>query len=312
MIQQLIQPVAINNHTSSPFHQVTQTRFASAKDVFVSSAYRVHFGKLSKAQELLGEKILILTGNGGKKQFFGEALGMQGPVLNTNVQWAFLTGGEEIDTVMGAVEETGKTFVENATLKAQAGHDFYNAQNENVSVLGEDFGIVLTSPKVQEFYEETLKKVDPECPGIAGVYSKRWVTPKVYKYLTGEDLPKKPNDYHRNKAVVALLDNLDLKGEERNAEFSSAFVVITPSGKRYIAEGQEPVLIVEGEAADAALAISEKAGFGFGYIAHPITELGVLKNSSAALTPTENLQYNTRAKALASLKQKIEADLNSK
>lgn len=74
-------------------------------------------------------KILIATGNDGKKKEMLEVLGKV-----SHVEWLSLKDFPEVQDV----EENGKTFEENALLKAK-----HFAQKFNIPTLGEDSGLIL-------------------------------------------------------------------------------------------------------------------------------------------------------------------------
>ncbi len=100
---------------------------------------------------------------------------------------------------LGDVEETGKTFAENALLKAQAVASFLN-----LPALADDSGICVDA-----------------LGGAPGIYSAR------YAGEHGDD--KKNRDL--------LLENLKEK-TDRSAHFCSAIALCYPDGTHYIAEGK--------------------------------------------------------------------------
>lgn len=97
------------------------------------------------------------------------------------------------------VEETGKTFEENAMLKAKA---IYDASKE--AVIADDSGLMVDALN-----------------GAPGVYSARYA---------GENA----TDSDRIKKLLSELEN----EENRTAKFSSALVMILPDGRVFTASGE--------------------------------------------------------------------------
>ncbi|MBO5479996.1 MAG: XTP/dITP diphosphatase [Clostridia bacterium] len=109
------------------------------------------------------------------------------------------------------VEETGKTFAENALIKARAA-----AKALNSPVLADDSGLCVDA-----------------LDGAPGVYSAR------YSGAHGNDAA------NRAKLLQAL------QGEKnRNAHFSCAVALVYPNGKEYVAEGNTYGEILTDESGD--------------------------------------------------------------
>lgn len=109
------------------------------------------------------------------------------------------------------VEETGKTFAENALIKARAA-----AKALNSPVLADDSGLCVDA-----------------LDGAPGVYSAR------YSGAHGNDAA------NRAKLLQAL------QGEKnRNAHFSCAVALVYPNGKEYVAEGNTYGEILTNESGD--------------------------------------------------------------
>lgn len=135
-------------------------------------------------------KILLATQNQGKVRELQELL-----------------AGEEIEVISlrevpdwEEVEENGKTFAENAALKARVA-----AKRTGLISLADDSGL----------------EVDA-LDGAPGVYSARFA---------GE--PK--DDEKNNDKLLKLLENVP--EEKRSARFRCALVIATPSGEEYLTEG---------------------------------------------------------------------------
>lgn len=136
-------------------------------------------------------KIIIATKNKGKLEEFRRMLEPLG----------FEAVSAESCGIIGDVEETGKTFVENAALKAS-----YIAHESNEIAIGDDSGLCVDA-----------------LGGEPGIYTARYAG------------PQKDNDANIKK----LLENLkDVPDEERGAHFECAIVCAWPDGRIIKAIGQ--------------------------------------------------------------------------
>lgn len=137
-------------------------------------------------------KILAATNNLHKLEEISHILGK----LNIEVV-SLRQAGIDIE-----VDETGKTFVENALLKARE-----ISTHTNMAVLADDSGLEVFALN-----------------GEPGVYSAR------YSGTTGSDKDKKNNE--------KLLKNLEhVALENRGARFCCIIAVVFPDGKELVAEG---------------------------------------------------------------------------
>lgn len=151
--------------------------------------YTWKFSEKYKKDEKMTEKktIIVATGNANKLREIAEIF----------PDYHFISQKEA--GFLGDVEETGKTFAENALLKAQAVANFLN-----LPALADDSGICVDA-----------------LGGAPGIYSAR------YAGEHGDD--KKNRDL--------LLENLKEK-TDRSAHFCSAIALCYPDGTHYIAEGK--------------------------------------------------------------------------
>lgn len=136
-------------------------------------------------------KIIIATKNKGKLEEFRRMLEPLG----------FEAVSAESCGITDDVEETGKTFAENAALKAS-----HIAHESGEMAIGDDSGLCVDA-----------------LGGEPGIYTARYAG------------PKKDNDANIKK----LLDNLkDVPDEERGAHFECAIVCAWPDGRIIKAVGQ--------------------------------------------------------------------------
>ncbi len=106
-----------------------------------------------------------------------------------------------LDSDLPEVEETGKTFAENALLKARHGCKF-----TGFPTIADDSGLCVYA-----------------LGGAPGVYSARYAAEKC--------------DDEAN--MKKLLDNMSgLKGDERNAEFVSVIACVFPDGREFTVRGK--------------------------------------------------------------------------
>lgn len=137
------------------------------------------------------EKILIATKNKGKLDEFKRML----------LPLGYEAVSAESEGIDDDVEETGKTFTENAALKAAA-----VAERSGKMAIGDDSGLCVDA-----------------LGGEPGIYTARYAG------------PQKDNDANIKK----LLDNLkDVADEDRGAHFECAIVCAWPDGRIIKAVGQ--------------------------------------------------------------------------
>lgn len=137
------------------------------------------------------EKILVATRNIGKAQEFKALFEPRGYQIETLHDYADLP----------EIEETGKTFAENARLKAEK-----ISQLTNRIVIGDDSGLMV----------EALD-------GAPGIYSARY---------SGED----HNDRANNKKLLEELEGLE--PARRKAKFHTSLAVAGPGKETLIIEGE--------------------------------------------------------------------------
>ncbi|MCO5218311.1 MAG: RdgB/HAM1 family non-canonical purine NTP pyrophosphatase [Thermomicrobiales bacterium] len=111
---------------------------------------------------------------------------------------AIVVSGSELDIQMP--EETGTTFLENALLKARAGHE-----QTGLTVLADDSGLEVDALN-----------------GEPGVYSARYA---------GEDASDEANNHKVLRAMESIPDN------ERGAHFRCAIAIVTADGEELTFEG---------------------------------------------------------------------------
>jgi len=114
------------------------------------------------------------------------------------------------------IEENGKTFLDNALIKAKTIHDYLKSKNIEAVVMSDDSGLCVNSLN-----------------GEPGIYSAR------YSGIHGND------KLNRKK----LLDNLSNK-EDRNAYFLCVIVEYLIDGSYIYAEGKTAGVILEEEIGD--------------------------------------------------------------
>ncbi|NLT94088.1 MAG: XTP/dITP diphosphatase [Clostridia bacterium] len=145
-------------------------------------------------------KLIVATNNKGKLQEFAKLL------QPLNVKVYSLKDFPQI----GEIEENGRTFIENALIKAKTVH-----QITGMVSLADDSGLEV----------DYLK-------GLPGVYSARFA---------GEPKDDKAN----NGKLIAMLEGVPL--EKRTARFKCAIAIVDKDGKEYFAEGSCEGLILEEE-----------------------------------------------------------------
>lgn len=166
----------------------------------------------------------------------------------------------------GEVKETGKTFLENASLKARA-----VAKATGLPALADDSGLCVNALG--------------EAPGIYSArYSEMFAPAKWLAVHAGTPRDK------RNRAF--LLEQMkDI--EDRSAHFCCAIVLACPDGRELSAEGKTFGRI-----------LSEECGeFGFGY--DPLFFSDDLKRSFGEAGEREKNAVSHRGRALMALKEKL-------
>lgn len=134
--------------------------------------------------------IVIATKNAGKAREFRAIFEPKGLTVKTLADFPDLK----------QVAETGKTFTENATLKATA-----VAQETQLPVLADDSGLMVDALN-----------------GEPGIYSARYA-----------------GDHDDAKNNAKLLANLaDVPADQRGAAFHTSLVLIKPGGKKLVATGE--------------------------------------------------------------------------
>lgn len=141
-------------------------------------------------------ELFLATGNAGKVSEFRALLAQHLPeaelTLHTSRDWP---------QPLPQVEETGRTFAENARLKATA-----LAAATNLSTLADDSGLCVDA-----------------LGGAPGVYSARWAGPEA-------------TDTERNAKLLDVL--ADVPGEARTARFVCAVALALPDGTVWTAQGE--------------------------------------------------------------------------
>lgn len=160
--------------------------------------------------------ILVATTNPGKLREYGQ--------IFAGVSDAHIVSPNEAE-VWFEVAETGKTFAENALLKARAFYEALpsEARAQGWWVLGDDSGL----------------EVDA-MDGGPGVHSNRWAGPNT----TPES---------RNRALLERLAGVP--DEQRTARFQCVIALISPDGEEYLTEG----------AVEGRIAREPQGSGGFGY-----------------------------------------------
>lgn len=137
------------------------------------------------------KKIVFATGNKNKVREAGEILSALGFEVISQKE-----AGVEVD-----VEETGRTFAENALIKARA----VAGKCPDMVVIADDSGLVVDA-----------------LGGEPGIYSSRYM---------GEDTPYEV----KNREIIKRLS--DVEGEDRSARFVCAIAAVLPGGKELSALG---------------------------------------------------------------------------
>lgn len=154
-------------------------------------------------------ELFLATGNAGKVSEFRALLAQYLP----DMEFALRTPRDWPDPVP-EVEETGRTFAENACLKAVT-----LAQVTNLPALADDSGLCV----------EALG-------GAPGLYSARWAGPKA-------------TDADRNGKLLEALAGVPT--EVRMARFVCAVVLALPGGRIWTAEGEcAGIILQEGRGTD--------------------------------------------------------------
>ncbi len=203
-------------------------------------------------------KLIFATGNPGKMKEIREILAdLPARILSMK------EAGLEADIV-----EDGKTFEENAILKAKAvaqlaaGSRKLPGQEEPLVVLADDSGL-----EIDWLHKEP------------GIYSARYM---------GED-----TSYHiKNANLISRLEGVPpLK---RTARFVCALAAVLPDGEVCTARG-----VIEGQ-----IGYEEKGSNGFGY--DPIFYLPDRGKTTAELSPEEKNAISHRGEALRAIKKILE------
>ncbi len=203
-------------------------------------------------------KLIFATGNPGKMKEIREILAdLPARILSMK------EAGLEADIL-----EDGKTFEENAIIKARAvaqlaaHRQTLPGQKEDLVVLADDSGLEI----------DWLNK-EP------GIYSARYM---------GED-----TSYHiKNAHLIARLEGVPPK--ERTARFVCAIAAVLPDGEVCTARG-----VIEGQ-----IGYEEKGQNGFGY--DPIFYLPDRGMTTAELPPEEKNAISHRGEALRAIKKILE------
>jgi len=116
------------------------------------------------------------------------------------------------------IEENGKTFLENALIKAKTIHEYLKKNNMEASVIADDSGLCVNSLN-----------------GLPGIYSARF---------SGEH----GNDIENRKKLLKELENK----KDRSAYFNCCLVEIFSNGDYITAEGRTHGIILEKETGDTS------------------------------------------------------------
>jgi len=112
------------------------------------------------------------------------------------------------------IEETGKTFLENALIKAKTISEYLKAKDFNYGIIADDSGLCI-----------------PSLNGAPGIYSARYAGNHDFKA-------------NRDKLIA------DLKGKDHTGYFSSTIVLYYPDGTYIYKEGKTYGRIIEEERGD--------------------------------------------------------------
>lgn len=171
-------------------------------------------------------------------------------------------------------EENGKTFEENAMIKANAVAELVRAQSPSPSLLSSSEGVI-----TYVLSDDSGLVIDA-LDGAPGIYSARYL---------GRD-----TDY--NYKMHHILDLLkDVPDEKRTARFVAAVAVIFPDGTSDVVRGT-----MEGRIGHK---IAGSNGFGY----DPFFFLPEYGKTSAEISPEEKNQISHRGKALRAVIRKVEA-----
>ena len=209
-------------------------------------------------EERLMKKVIFATGNEGKMKEIREILG------DLDIELLSLKdAGIHADIV-----EDGKTFEENALIKARA-----ICKLAGEMVLADDSGLEI----------DYLNK-EP------GIYSARYM---------GED-----TSYHiKNKSLIDRLEGVP--DEKRTARFVCAIAAVFPDGTIYVYDNNSTELVVRGTV-EGIIGYEEKGENGFGY--DPIFYLPERGCTTAELPPEEKNSISHRGNALRLMKELLERE----
>lgn len=169
-------------------------------------------------------------------------------------------------SIVSDPEETGKTFLENATIKAQAAREVALEKGLcDYAVVADDSGLCVDALN-----------------GGPGVYSAR------YAEVNGQKCSYSDN----NKKLLLALENVD--DNLRNAHFETSTVFISPDGSVVEATG-----ICEGKIGHQEIGTN---GFGYDPIFFPNETPG---KTMAELSPEEKDAISHRGKAFRALREKL-------
>lgn len=144
-------------------------------------------------------EIILATANRGKVAELRDQLENLGLTVKT---LADFPGYQE-------PEETGKTFAENALIKAKAA-----AKATGLIAIADDSGLVVDA-----------------LAGVPGIYSSRY----------GEDYARLPEESRDQRNIRKLLDKMaDVPAKMRGAHFETIIAAVAPDGKFILGEGKWP------------------------------------------------------------------------
>lgn len=184
---------------------------------------------------------------------------------------------------LAGLEETGKTFIDNAILKVQ----FVQTQAQQAGchwVLGDDSG----------FSVEALAGMDG-LPLFPGVYSNRWLTPERRASLLGTEtiaLEEPITHPHRCMGIFAVLGN----APNRNGAYHCAMALLTvATGNIQTVEGICPLQISN------TVELKGTNGFGYDPMVYPVVEGVASTRTMAQWSMTEKNTISHRGLALQQL-----------
>ncbi|OWY72689.1 hypothetical protein B7486_07195 [cyanobacterium TDX16] len=199
-----------------------------------------------------------------------------------SLQWASLS---ELPSPIPEPEETGTTFLENATLKAT-----YYARTSGMLALADDSGL-----EVDALAGE---------PGVHSAYFDR----------TAAHLPRPQRDAANNAKLVAAMSGLPL--ERRTARYHCVMVLASPTsspasvdGILATAHGNVRVLATAHGVFEGLIIDEPRGAGGFGY--DPYFLIPDLQKTAAELPAEHKNRISHRGKALNAMREKILGLLNS-